>query len=245
MSIRAILWSLDQDVFPSSHKFVLIALANFSNERGKSYPSVSTICQLTSQKDETVRSALKALVSAGFVTDTGQRTGFTGQVKVYQFPEPARERLPNSGVFEDPGKTPLKTQARPPKKGSNPVTCNLEPKITDIEATEVYAIYPRKVGRPAALKAIKRQIAVYGKVKLLEATKQFASEWVGANGDMHFCPNPATWFNQERFNDDPSTWKRTPKLQLHMPQQESLSVKMAKALGREIEAAYGNDSARL
>ena len=40
--------------------------------------------------------------------------------------------------------------------------------------------------------------------ELLSKTKAFATS---RNGDVNFCPNPATWFNQERYNDDPETWK--------------------------------------
>jgi len=28
-------------------------------------------------------------------------------------------------------------------------------------------------------------------------------------GEARFIPHPAKWFNEERFNDDPVTWRRT------------------------------------
>jgi hypothetical protein len=39
---------------------------------------------------------------------------------------------------------------------------------------------------------------------LLERTKLYAE---ARNGDVSFCPHPAKWFEQERFNDDPEAWK--------------------------------------
>jgi hypothetical protein len=36
-------------------------------------------------------------------------------------------------------------------------------------------------------------------------TQLYAKAMAGANPD--FIPNPATWFNQERYNDNPLTWK--------------------------------------
>jgi len=27
-------------------------------------------------------------------------------------------------------------------------------------------------------------------------------------GDKSFLPHPSTWYNQERYNDDPATWVR-------------------------------------
>ena len=73
------------------------------------------------------------------------------------------------------------------------------------EATRIYGEYPRKVGRPAALRAIQKQIGKFGFERLLDLTKRFASAWAVAV-DLKFCPHPSTWFNQERFNDDPGSW---------------------------------------
>lgn len=78
-----------------------------------------------------------------------------------------------------------------------------------VEAEQIYSAYPRKQGRGAALKAIaaaaKKKPADY----LLERTKAYAeavAKWPSA--DREFIPHPATWFNQERYEDDPSTWER-------------------------------------
>jgi len=72
------------------------------------------------------------------------------------------------------------------------------------QATEVYQAYPRKVGRPGALRSIAKAIRNIGFDSLLAKTKQFAQARAGA--DPTFTPNPATWFNQERYADDPATW---------------------------------------
>jgi len=74
------------------------------------------------------------------------------------------------------------------------------------EAEQIYAAYPYKVGRPVALRAITKALRNHTFDFLLERTQEFAKI---RNGDKSFIPNPSTWFNQERFNDDPSTWKRS------------------------------------
>lgn len=74
---------------------------------------------------------------------------------------------------------------------------------------KIYAEYPRKVGKPDALKAINRALATHGADLLLERTKAYADARAGQ--DHQFTPHPATWFNQERFNDDPETWKVLPR----------------------------------
>jgi hypothetical protein len=70
---------------------------------------------------------------------------------------------------------------------------------------EIYAVYPRKVGKPAALCAIKKALKTHSAELLLARTKLFAATY---NGDPQYIPNPSTWFRQERYIDDPSTWTR-------------------------------------
>lgn len=150
MSIHALSWAFDQEVYSSPQKFVLIALANFASETGKSYPSVGTVAKMTGQMDGTVRKAFKALTEQGLITDTGKRAGATQQVKVFQFPAGAYQRLAETGGFESndktsaktPSKTPPKTTtkvcAKTPKNGEQPlepgtVTLNQEPKTSGDE----------------------------------------------------------------------------------------------------------------
>lgn len=79
-------------------------------------------------------------------------------------------------------------------------------------AEEIYYHYPRKVGSRRALEAIKRALIRHpGKeARILEATIAYAKARRGQ--DPQFTPLPATWFNQDRFDDDPSTWAIAPKL---------------------------------
>lgn len=76
--------------------------------------------------------------------------------------------------------------------------------VEPTEAERIYGVYPRKVGRPVALRAIARAIAKVGFAELLNRTAAFAAAVAGK--DPQFIPHPATWFNQERFADDPATW---------------------------------------
>jgi len=73
-------------------------------------------------------------------------------------------------------------------------------------AEEIYAAYPKKVGKPAALRAIQRALAKRPFDFLLERTHLFATTY---EGEARFVPHPAKWFNEERFNDDTATWRRT------------------------------------
>ena len=78
-------------------------------------------------------------------------------------------------------------------------------------AEAIYAIYPKKVGKTAALKAIVK-VLKSGSITELElqaAVRSYAAavaKW--PEQDKTFVPHPATWFNQGRYADDPATWIR-------------------------------------
>ena len=76
---------------------------------------------------------------------------------------------------------------------------------TYTQALEIYSAYPLHVGKPDALKSIRRALLKIPYQKLLKLTKDYAAR---RNGDLSFTPHPSTWFNQERYNDDPATWTK-------------------------------------
>lgn len=78
--------------------------------------------------------------------------------------------------------------------------------------TAIYAAYPRKVARPPAIRAIAKALASpplgVGLSEwpgdLLAITERYAA--LRKTEPIEFTPHPATWFNERRFEDDPSTW---------------------------------------
>ena len=72
-------------------------------------------------------------------------------------------------------------------------------------AESIYEKYPKKVAKPSAIKAILKALKKRDHEFLIEKTKAYASA-IGWRGQQ-FIPHPATWFNQEGFNDDPETWE--------------------------------------
>jgi hypothetical protein len=112
----------------------------------------------------------------------------------------------HSNASNAPVTLPLrqKSQAEADTKADTKKENNL---VRDANATVIYKFYPRKVGKPAAIKAIKRALMRFSYELVLEKTKAYATARAGE--DQQFTPHPATWFNQQRFNDDSSTWKKS------------------------------------
>lgn len=90
-----------------------------------------------------------------------------------------------------------------------------------VDAESIYKAYPRKVGKPGALKAIAKAferltsskgegeyvfVAEEANTFLIYQAQQFAKSEAGQAG--MYTPHPQTWFNQSRYLDDPKEWKR-------------------------------------
>ena len=75
----------------------------------------------------------------------------------------------------------------------------------EAEAENIYCSYPRKVGKKKALESIRRALKTESPEHLLGRTKAFAASPAGNRGK--YTPHPATWFGQERYNDDPAEWQ--------------------------------------
>lgn len=79
------------------------------------------------------------------------------------------------------------------------------------QAAEVYALYPLKVARPDAIRAISKAIRGHGFEFVKERTALFAAIRPRETAhDFPSIPYPSTWFNQERFADDETTWGVAP-----------------------------------
>jgi hypothetical protein len=122
---------------------------------------------------------------------------------------------------EDSPNLPL-PDSQPRTNNQEPITIGspIVPKGTDTSglpkaeqvAEAIYALYPRKVGRKPAIAAIMKAMKSTGLLEMdmqnrVRAYAAAVATW--PEQDKTFIPNPATWFNQQRFMDDAATWLRT------------------------------------
>lgn len=80
--------------------------------------------------------------------------------------------------------------------------------VGETETEAIYAFYPLKVGKGNALRAITKALKKYPELKdqIKEHAKAMGEAWKN-EPNKQYCPHPATWFNQERYLDDPETYK--------------------------------------
>ena len=77
--------------------------------------------------------------------------------------------------------------------------------MADSRFDEFWEAYPKRVGRGAAEKAYERihpTAELQGQMLAAVSIAKKSRQWQENNGQ--YIPNPATWLNQRRWEDDPS-----------------------------------------
>ena len=119
------------------------------------------------------------------------------RTKISKFPSPEEcdEVIQDAASCGNPPQNAARIQ-------SNPIQ-NPESRIQNPESADAFArfwdVYPKKVGKKDAEKAFKK---VHADVQILiDAVnrQKKSSQWCKDGGQ--FIPNPATWLNNERWND--------------------------------------------
>lgn len=130
---------------------------------------------------------------------------------------------------------------KPPKGGSECDSARALKAKREADAEAIYQLYPLKVGKPAAIRAILKALTQDTPERLKRLTEAFA---IARGGDTAFTPHPATWFNQARYNDDPETWVKQAPLAPQKPREKTLAEKECDRLharaDRDLQAILGD-----
>jgi hypothetical protein len=188
---------------------LMLALADLCTDEGSCYATIAELAKRCRSSERNAQRLIQGLIDDGEI-ERIMAAGGRGRAPVYLL-----ARYSEGGMCTTFGKGDNSDQrvTKPSVKGDRATEQSVsQRKDTTVSTSEkeqlvnIYDAYPRKVARPAALKAIARALKKVAPEKLLELTQAYAKAVEG--DDPQFIPHPATWFNQERFNDDPKTWRR-------------------------------------
>jgi len=114
---------------------------------------------------------------------------------------------------------------------------------TKDEAQQVYAVYPKKVGGRDALRSIGKAIdrlrgngtadPVAYLIARIEAWLAKRARDAAVGEFVPSYPNPATWFNQERYNDPENAPK--PKMEIYVLSPEEASALWERDFGKYVQ----------
>jgi hypothetical protein len=204
-------------------KLVYASLWDRAGDKNSCWPSQQTIADDVGISSRAVRIALAQLLEAGEI----EVDHFRGRPNRYRL-DPGKMRrttqakcaaLPRQKIPRGAAKSAaLPRQILPTNETNHSRPMNetkSAPNLMRINSEEIEAIYkayPKHVGRRAALASIERALGRIRKADpggyrqqatgwLLSRTQEYAASRNGS--DAQFTPHPATWFNQDRFEDEP------------------------------------------
>lgn len=210
-SIKPEFWSSEQVTECSVNaRLMFIGMWNFCDDAGRKVSSLKRVKMEVFPGDaftlRDIRKWMDELIAHGLVTEyevegvtywavTGWKHQKISHPQPSIIPEPFTECSGNGhGTFT------------PDLKGIDldiPTNNTTDVVVVGVPFKEWWKVWPKKVQRGAAEKAYKSACHRADSTVILAATEKFAQS-DKARGD--FCPYPATWLNQNRWEDDPKEW---------------------------------------
>jgi hypothetical protein len=151
-------------------RFVLLAIADHANDEGQAFPGVGSLARKTCMTERGVQKILRRLEADGWLL-TDKRQGryncnlYTVMTPNLVHPKGAEtnKKTPNKDAL-DPERGSLDPERGSPKPSLTIIEpsfrgSELSPKTKSAIVSEIYALYPRKVARAAAEKAISKALA--------------------------------------------------------------------------------------
>lgn len=212
MSIEAITIALHHSRAKGSDKLVLLGIANHHGDNG-AYPSLETLGRYAGVSERSVRRSIQELQKLDEIVVYVNGAPVGGQYKPNLYyltlacpPDCDRSmnhkvRADNSvhqgGHWRQSGGTQMSSKPviEPEEEPSNPQAA-----LEDL-FSEFWKIYPRKVEKIAAKKALLAALKLADPQTILDGARRYAND--PNLPEKQFIPHPSTWLNAGRWEDEP------------------------------------------
>ncbi len=190
----------------ASEKVFFAEITSLSDQCGYCYAGNGYFSKLYDTSDRTVQRWVKHLQELGYVVVTNVRDGAAMQRRISPLsasvPDVCAENVPDKNVAPTPTKmspTPRQKCRLEQYKNNNTRENNTRACARGFD--RFWAAYPRKVGKGAAERSFERirpdAALLDGMLRAIETQRQ-SDTW-----QRGYIPNPATWLNQRRWEDEP------------------------------------------
>lgn len=221
MSIHVMSKIMRDRTYDGKQKLILLAIADMVDQDGVGFASYRMIKEVTEVSDEYLRQSIQRFVADGRLEilekGTGRRHATVYRVKppnsvapnsVAESPEPPNSEPDNSPT--PAGRTPQLQVVNSPTPSPNPpsYTSVLSTPVLDTSVAEMnlrgwdefWRTYPRRTAKGAAERAWAKAIKKAAPEVIIQAAARFAAD---PNREATYTPHPATWLNEQRWEDDP------------------------------------------
>lgn len=204
----------------ASEKVFFAEITALSDQCGYCYAGNGYFSELYDTSDRTVQRWVKHLQELGYVAVTNVRDGAAMQRRISPLSDAGHEEDPETEADKNVGErhpvsagdknvapTPTKMSPTPRQKcrleqyKNNNTSNNNTTRACTRGFDRFWAAYPRKVGKGAAERSFERirpDVALLDRMlRAIEVQRQ-SDTWLRG-----YIPNPATWLNQRRWEDEP------------------------------------------
>ena len=216
MSVESIskVLNADLDCTPTQ-KLILVGIANHDGDGG-AWPSVKTLARYAGIKERAVQYALTELEKKGYIVRHLNQGG-TARTKDHSRPNLYELQIAPGAAHCTPPVQPTAPQGVQPTAPEPSLNTSIEPSTPhspptgEVEVVPEWEVffnhfweaYPRKVGKPAARRAMKSRYEPITRRYIIDGTRAWVQHWMDTRTDEQFIPHPSTFLNQERYNDAP------------------------------------------
>jgi len=224
MSFESAAAALKVQGLKPAEKLVLIGIASHDGDGG-SWPSIATLATYAGVSARQTKRLVAQLETAGYVSVT-LNGGGTAKTRDDRRPnryeltiargDMQREQAERGDTHDTHGVTPSAPRGdMQGTDGVTPMTPELihEPVLQLILETVpvsrcspfdlFWAKYPRRAGKPAAAESFKAALKRATADTITDGLDRWVEHWTAERTQTFFIPHPATWLNQDRFNDIP------------------------------------------
>jgi hypothetical protein len=213
VSVRWITWAWEQPCTSSGEKLTLIALADHAGEDGVCWPSSGRLTEKTGLSRRAIFGHLANLESEGLLAREQRFREDGGQTSSViclgvQDRDGGVQNLHGGYAPEirgamQPVAPPVEPSVEPSVEPTPPTPQRGEVAVTDDGFDAFWAVYPRGGGKPAARRAWKSALKKVAVAEIADGLQMWLDHWHAAGTPQNYIPMPATWLNQERWNDTP------------------------------------------
>lgn len=223
MSVRLMAAIFESETLGPTERLILLALADHADDSGRCYPSISRLAQRTGLSERAVRNNVRAMEKTGYITvhigigPSGKNVYFVRSTPAADAPRqemppaayapPPRQEIPVTPAADapEPSRTTIKPSNGREKDlfGENEGVDAPQQESVDVHFDRFWKAYPKKVGKPAALKNFRKAVKDgENPERIIEAAGRYARTETVQRG---YAKHPQGWLTDQRWND-PELW---------------------------------------
>jgi hypothetical protein len=195
-------WLLETETSDRAIRVYALIAGYADSETLTAFPSRETLAKRANCHVKTIDRAIAELVEIGALTKQQRKNGDEYSSNLYTI----RRVPPQMSPPRDTGVAGVGTPVGLPRDTDVPLTrtTELEPvnknQLTN-EFEIFWSIYPRRTGKQAAKASFEKAVKAVGLDKVMDGVRALSND--PNLPEEKFIPNPATWLNQGRWDDDP------------------------------------------